>query len=189
MEDSTPATSKPTWKPSSPKSSAAASFKEPFVTLSVWAMPHSRALLRRRSLTSVMSTFFAPRARQNCATRLPIVPAPLTTTFLPFTSVRAEACAPTAEGSIMAPKSSDISSGNLNTRSSSTTKRSCAAPSAWKACTRRCSQTLYCPRLQGLQVPHTSCGRAVTLSPTWHLVTSAPQATTVPAYSCPCTTG
>jgi 16S rRNA (adenine1518-N6/adenine1519-N6)-dimethyltransferase len=66
-------------------------------------MPHSRALARRRSLTSVMSTFLAPRAMQNWAMRLPMVPAPLTTTFLPFTSVRLLAWAPTAEGSIMAP--------------------------------------------------------------------------------------
>ena len=43
------------------------------------------------------------RAMQNWAMRLPMVPAPLTTTFLPFTSVRLLAWAPTAEGSIMAP--------------------------------------------------------------------------------------
>jgi fucose permease len=38
----------------------AASFNGRFVILRVSAMPHSRALASRRSLTSVMSTRFAP---------------------------------------------------------------------------------------------------------------------------------
>ena len=67
-------------------------------------MPHLRAISSLKSLTSVIRTRLAPLALANCATRLPIVPAPDTTTFLPFKSPpRMVACAATATGSIIAP--------------------------------------------------------------------------------------
>ena len=92
-------------------------------------------------------------------------------------------------GMVKAAYSSGMSSGIRTMRSSGTTNRSCPAPSAWNAWTRSFWQTLYCPRRHGLHVPHTSCGRAVTLSPTPTVFTPRPTATTYPEYSCPCTTG
>ena len=114
------------------------------------SMPHSFALPRRKSLTSVIITPAAPSPFAVCATRLPIGPAPRTRTFFPFTSPNLlMACTATAAGSTMAPSSRLMPFGSFSTLEPSTAKYSEPAPVVWNPITFRLSQMWYDPCLQG----------------------------------------
>ena len=121
----------------------------------------------------------------------PIVPAPMIRIFCPIDTSRSRtACIPTAIGSIRAPSSKETSSPRCTTVFSGTTIYSPKDPLQYVAPKIFLFlQMLYLPIRHCGQSPQPYCGSAVTLSPTFTLVTSDPTSTTIPANSCPETSG
>ena len=124
-----PATSAPSLpEHSSSTSTSTSSACSPTCTVPV--APVLAATSSRWASTSLTTTSSAPKARAHCAARLPIGPAPLTSTREPGpTAPLRQAHTPTDSGSISAPCSSDSASGSAWAKASWMTTRLANAPS------------------------------------------------------------
>ena len=134
----------------------------------------------------------APAARAASAVRMPIVPPPSTSTRLPASSRawRVTACTPTASGSARTPCSKAVASPSLNVTDALASEYSANDPSHPPTPGTRFSRQIFSrPIRHSRHVPQETRGIIVTRSSRRTLPTSWPTPTTVPASSCPRTTG
>ena len=142
--------------------------------------PRRRASSSRSGTMSAMATAPAPSVRAACMARLPISPAPTTTTRSPgaIPLIRA-ACIATAAGSTIAPASNETSSGSRWRRRAGTTTYSAIAPSRRNAGVEtpnvwRISHRFVRPARQGGQSPHQTIESNVTRVPAAHASAPGP---------------
>src|SRR6202035_6092091 len=178
-----------------------------------WVAPNTVvAISRLNSTGSTTTTFFAPANRAPCTALLPTPPDPKITTVWPARTSPARTAEPQPVGTPQATSaatSKPSHSGILTTEYSCTTAYCENVPSThrppkssppwWKRNVPSgnipvpaflpASHSIWRPVEQYLHLPQAGMNEQVTWSPTATRVTAGPTASTMPAPSCPPTTG
>ncbi len=136
---------------------------------------------------SAAYSFSAPKARAACSTKMPMMPVPMTATFMPFSSRPSPTpCTAAWSGSISAASEYATPVGNGSTDHAGTTMNSLIAPSACgKLGNTILRHMLLRPSRHMSHLPHAHSGVTATGVPTAGPSTPCPSWATAAENSCP----